>query len=402
MADDEGPGKLFVGQVPREVNEDQLRLLFMPFGTVTEVVLLKDKMTQQPKGCGFVSYATRKQACLAIDSIHDKVTLANRTLQVRFAGTDKLPGGGGGGGSGGGGGGGATAAGDYKLFVGMLSKSTTEDQVRQLFSQFGPVKEVYVMMEGGQSKGCAFVKFTNQDHAQMAINALNEIYQDEGAPKRLSVKYATSGQQKPPAAAAPNPYGMSQPYGLMGLGMNMGGLGMAPQNQFQQQLQQQQQQLAQYGLGGMGGGNLFDGMGGLGGLGGLGGMMNLGGYGGQQNLAAALGGMGGLPFGMGQIGQQQPASVSGGDDRGPPNANLFVYNVPETFVDMNLMTLFSSYGTVMSATVYKDKVTGLSKGFGFVSFDNELSAANAISNLNGFEIGGKRLKVQLKGQRSQY
>jgi RNA recognition motif-containing protein len=44
----------------------------------------------------------------------------------------------------------------------------------------------------------------------------------------------------------------------------------------------------------------------------------------------------------------------------------------------------------------KDKSTGLSKGFGFVSFDNLTSANQAIAAMNGFEINGKRLKVEVK------
>ena len=44
----------------------------------------------------------------------------------------------------------------------------------------------------------------------------------------------------------------------------------------------------------------------------------------------------------------------------------------------------------------KNKATGMSKGFGFVSFDNETSANNAIAAMNGFEVEGKRLKVEIK------
>ncbi|KAK9508251.1 hypothetical protein O3M35_007951 [Rhynocoris fuscipes] len=54
------------------------------------------------------------------------------------------------------------------------------------------------------------------------------------------------------------------------------------------------------------------------------------------------------------------------------------------------------FGNVVSAKVFIDKQTNLSKCFGFVSYDNSISAQAAIQNMNGFQIGTKRLKVQLK------
>lgn len=58
--------------------------------------------------------------------------------------------------------------------------------------------------------------------------------------------------------------------------------------------------------------------------------------------------------------------------------------------------MFAPFGSVISAKVFIDKVTNLSKCFGFVSYDNPVSAQNAIQAMNGFQLGTKRLKVQLK------
>merc|ERR1712151_103792 len=81
---------------------------------------------------------------------------------------------------------------------------------------------------------------------------------------------------------------------------------------------------------------------------------------------------------------------------GPAGANLFVYHLPHDLTDADLATAFNPFGNVISAKVYVDKYTGESKGFGFVSYDSVMSAESAIEQMNGFQIGSKRLKVQHK------
>ena len=81
---------------------------------------------------------------------------------------------------------------------------------------------------------------------------------------------------------------------------------------------------------------------------------------------------------------------------GPEGANLFIYHLPPHYLDADLIQLFSDYGNVVSAKVFVDKETHLSKGFGFVSYDNAASAQSAIQSMNGYQVMGKRLKVSLK------
>jgi len=69
---------------------------------------------------------------------------------------------------------------DWKLFVGMLARNSNEDRVMEIFSPYGTVKEVHLLRDAnGNSKGCGFVKYADQEAAQNAIRALNDVYQDD-------------------------------------------------------------------------------------------------------------------------------------------------------------------------------------------------------------------------------
>jgi RNA recognition motif-containing protein len=72
---------------------------------------------------------------------------------------------------------------------------------------------------------------------------------------------------------------------------------------------------------------------------------------------------------------------------------LYVGNLGYGIGDSDLEKLFTTYGSVRSAQVIKDRDSGRSKGFGFVEMGSDQEAQAAIAALNGKEIEGRTLAV---------
>ncbi|XP_064877713.1 CUGBP Elav-like family member 2 isoform X17 [Oncorhynchus nerka] len=383
--------KMFVGQIPRSWSEKELKELFEPYGAVYQINILRDRSQNPPqsKGCCFVTFYTRKAALEAQNALHNIKTLTgmHHPIQMKPADSEK-----------------SNAVEDRKLFIGMVSKKCNENDIRVMFSAFGQIEECRILrgpdgLSRGLSqreanvKGCAFVTFSTRAMAQNAIKAMHQSQTMEGCSSPIVVKFADTQKDK-------------------------------EQRRLQQQLAQQMQQL-----------NNATTWGSLTGLGGLTpqylallqqatSSSNLGAFSGIQQMAVAqmLSGMAALNGGLGGAGltngtagtmdaltqaysgiQQYAAaalptlySQSLLQQQGPEGANLFIYHLPQEFGDQDILQMFMPFGNVVSAKVFIDKQTNLSKCFGFVSYDNPVSAQAAIQAMNGFQIGMKRLKVQLK------
>jgi len=73
--------------------------------------------------------------------------------------------------------------------------------------------------------------------------------------------------------------------------------------------------------------------------------------------------------------------------------NIYVGNLPYETTDDELHNTFSEYGSVDSARVVIDRVSGRSRGFGFVEMSEDSEAQTAIDSLNGKPLRGRPLTV---------
>ncbi|KAM4810365.1 CUGBP Elav-like family member 4 isoform 13-T14 [Rhinophrynus dorsalis] len=382
--------KLFIGQIPRNLDEKDLKPLFEEFGKIYELTVLKDRFTGMHKGCAFLTYCERESALKAQSALHEQKTLPgmNRPIQVKPADSE-------------------SRGEDRKLFVGMLNKQQSEDDVRRLFEAFGNIEECTILRgPDGNSKGCAFVKYSSHAEAQAAINALHGSQTMPGASSSLVVKFADTDKERTMRR-------MQQMAGQMGMfnpmAIQFGAYGAYAQALMQQQAAimasvaqggylnpmaafaaAQMQQMAALNMNGLAAAPMTptsaqsptaaDPL--------------QQAYAGVQQYAGPA-----YPAAYGQISQafpQPPPMIPQQQREGPEGCNLFIYHLPQEFGDAELMQMFLPFGNVISSKVFVDRATNQSKCFGFVSFDNPASAQAAIQAMNGFQIGMKRLKVQLK------
>uniref|UniRef100_A0A9J8AXA0 CUGBP Elav-like family member 6 n=1 Tax=Cyprinus carpio carpio TaxID=630221 RepID=A0A9J8AXA0_CYPCA len=430
--------KLFIGQIPRNLEEKDLKPLFEEFGKIYELTVLKDRFTGMHKGCAFLTYCARESALKAQSALHEQKTLPgmNRPIQVKPADSEGR-------------------GEDRKLFVGMLGKQQGEEDVRRLFGSFGQIEECTVL-RGPDGASCAFVKFSSHAEAQAAINSLHGRQTMLGASSSLVVKFADTDKERTLRR-------MHQMAGQLGIFSPMtiqfGAYGAYTHAILQQQQQAalmaatqgsylnpmtaitaaQMQQIAAFNLNGLVAAPMTPSSGtstppgisatavpsiaaqiGVNGFSALPHQTNgqpasehiytngihpypaqsptvadplQQAYAGVQHYAAAY------PAAYAPISQafpQQPAIIPQQQREGPEGCNLFIYHLPQEFGDAELMQMFLPFGNVISAKVFVDRATNQSKCFGFVSFDNPSSAQAAIQAMNGFQIGMKRLKVQLK------
>uniref|UniRef100_A0A3Q3ASL3 Cugbp, Elav-like family member 2 n=1 Tax=Kryptolebias marmoratus TaxID=37003 RepID=A0A3Q3ASL3_KRYMA len=350
--------KLFIGMVSKKCNENDIRVMFSAFGQIEECRILRgpDGLS---RGCAFVTFSTRAMAQNAIKAMHQSQTMegCSSPIVVKFADTQK-----------------------------DKEQRRLQQQLAQQMQQLNSAT-TWGSLTGLGGLTPQYLALLQQAASSGNLGAFSGIQQMAGESKTPSTGLtgfpfhanclssvttslgATKERQGSNAGAMNSLTSLGTLQGLAGATVGLNNInalaGMAALN------------------GGLGGAGLTNGTAGT-----MDALTQA--YSGIQQYAAAA-----LPTLYSQSLLQQQGAA-GSQKEGPEGANLFIYHLPQEFGDQDLLQMFMPFGNVVSAKVFIDKQTNLSKCFGFVSYDNPVSAQAAIQAMNGFQIGMKRLKVQLK------
>lgn len=367
--------KLFIGMVSKKYGENEVRMMFSSFGQIEECRILRGP-DGQSRGCAFVTFATRAMAQNAIKTMHHSQTMegCSSPLVVKFADTQRDK--------------------EQRRLQQQLVQ-----QIQQLNSAstwgnlagLGTLTPQYLALlqqatsTSNQSSFNGIQRLGGVNPLQLqnlaTLAAAAAAAQSSGSPTSttLSTNSGALGTLGSPAGSTAGSSAAMSTLASLGTlqGLTGNSMGLNNLNALTSSVS---------GMGAMNGG--------------LGASMANGSaassmdaltqaYSGMQQYTASA-----LPSLYGQSLLQQ--SIAGSQKEGPEGANLFIYHLPQEFGDQDLLQMFMPFGNVVSAKVFIDKQTNLSKCFGFVSYDNPVSAQAAIQAMNGFQIGMKRLKVQLK------
>ncbi len=83
------------------------------------------------------------------------------------------------------------------------------------------------------------------------------------------------------------------------------------------------------------------------------------------------------------------------------STKVFVGNLDFKVTENDLQDAFAAYGTVVEANLVTDRATGRPRGFGFVTMSSPEEAQKAIDGLNGKELGGRALSVNIARPREE-
>ncbi|KAL0380520.1 UNVERIFIED_CONTAM: Heterogeneous nuclear ribonucleoprotein 1 [Sesamum angustifolium] len=190
---DSDQGKLFIGGISWETNEEKLKEYFQGYGEVVQAVVMRDKISGKPRGFGFVVFAdpnildTVLQDRHVIDgrTVEAKRALSREEQQVSRVGNS--------GGARNFGGGGSTRT--KKIFVGGLPPTLSEDGFRQYFEAYGMVTDVVIMydQQTNRPRGFGFISFDSEDAVD---RVLQKTFHDLNG-KQVEVKRALPKDANP-------------------------------------------------------------------------------------------------------------------------------------------------------------------------------------------------------------
>lgn len=179
-ANDTAPGKLFVGGLSWQTSSEKLREYFGMFGTVTDVLIMKDPITQRSRGFGFITF-TEPDAVEKVLKVPIH-TLDGKKIDPKHATPKNRP---------------KAANKTKKIFVGGVSQDTSVDEVKAYFSQFGKVEEAVMLMDQQtkRHRGFGFITLADED----VVDRICEIHFHTIKNKKVECKKAQPKETVTPA-----------------------------------------------------------------------------------------------------------------------------------------------------------------------------------------------------------
>ncbi|XP_037077381.1 ELAV-like protein 1 isoform X6 [Pollicipes pollicipes] len=184
---EESKTNLIVNYLPQTMSQEEIRSLFSSVGEVESCKLIRDKVTGQSLGYGFVNYHKIEDAEKAISTLNG-LRLQNKTIKVSYARPS------------------SEAIKGANLYVSGLPKTMTQQDLELMFSSYGSIITSRILCDNmtGLSKGVGFIRFDQRVEAERAINKLNGTV-PEGSTEPITVKFANNPSNNakglPPLAA---------------------------------------------------------------------------------------------------------------------------------------------------------------------------------------------------------
>uniref|UniRef100_A0A453KJL8 Small ribosomal subunit protein cS22 n=1 Tax=Aegilops tauschii subsp. strangulata TaxID=200361 RepID=A0A453KJL8_AEGTS len=161
--------KLYVGNIPRTVTNDELSAMFAAHGTVVRAEVMYDKYSGRSRRFGFVTMSTAEEVAAAIESLNDtevggrkiKVNVTESFLpNIDTSAPESEP---------------SFVDSQYKVYVGNLAKKVTTEVLKNFFSEKGEVLSATVSRIPGtpKSKGYGFVTFSSEEEVEAAVSTFN-------------------------------------------------------------------------------------------------------------------------------------------------------------------------------------------------------------------------------------
>jgi polyadenylate-binding protein len=173
-----GVGNVFLKNLPANMDDKDVYDVFSVFGNILSVKVAKDE-TGKSKGYAYVHFETAVAANAAMEKMNGASLEGNPiTVSPYVKSAERKP----------------TNA-WTNLYVKQFPESWDEEKLRELFTPFGEVANIYMTRdETGKSKMTGFVNFTEHDSAERALNELNE--KDIGEAKPLYVSRAQTKKER--------------------------------------------------------------------------------------------------------------------------------------------------------------------------------------------------------------